>query len=380
MTGVDQDRSWRTRLSSVRSWWGWPPVGIFLGTRVVTAFVAWLAYRERPGVDLWLLLTGWDAAWNRFVAENGYQVIPLGPAVWDPLQALAFFPVLPMVARAVHVVTGLPVPAVGIGVSVACGLAGTVVLWRLITRRFDGEVASDTTLLLLVSPFAFVFSLFYTEGPALLAVALCFVALDRRRWGWAGVAALVAGAIRPNGFLLLVPCLVAAGLAIRDRREWRSLWAPVLAPLGFLAWVAYVAHRTGELTGYFALQRAGWNARVDFGVETTNAVLDLVTFRWGEPDRVLNAAALLVIGGLGLVLALRRRLDPVWIAYAAGVVGLTALNARQASAGRFLLLAFPLFVAFALSIPKRALPTVAAMSAVAMGGLFLASLQTLVTP
>jgi hypothetical protein len=255
-----------------------------------------------------------------------------------------------------------------------------VLLWRLISRRFDDDVASDSLLLLLVSPFAFALSLFYTEGPALLAVAACFLALDRRRWVWAGVAALGAGLIRPNGFLLLVPCAVAAFIAIRHDRRWKALVAPALAPLGFLAWVGYVGHRAGELTGYFTLQREGWGAGVDFGRASAGSVIDLLTLHWVEPDRVLNAAALLGIGVLGLVLAVRRHLDPVWIAYAAAVVVVGIINERQTSAGRFLLLAFPLFVAFALSIPRRALPLVAAMSAVTMGGLFYAALTLRVTP
>jgi hypothetical protein len=354
-------------------------VGLFVGTRIATVFVAWLVYRNQIGARFIDLVTTWDAGWNVLVAEHGYTAQPLGPVVGHPLQSLAFFPVLPMSARAVHTVTGLSVPVAGLVVSIACGLAGTVALWRLVQRRFDGDTASDAVLLMLVAPFAFVFSLFYTEGPALLAVALCFLALDRRRWAWAGLAALAGGLIRPNGFLLLVPCLVAAGLAVRDRREWKALWAPALAPLGFVAWLAYAWHRTGEVTGYFTMQREGWGASIDLGRETLRSVFDLFTLHWTDPDRVLNAAALLV-AVVGLALAWRRRLDPVWIAYAAAVVVLTFVNHRQASGGRFLLLAFPLFVAFALSIPKRVLPLVVAMSAVAMGGLFYAALLYEVTP
>jgi len=313
------------------------------------------------------------------VADRGYVELPLGPVVGNSSQVLAFFPVVPMAARATHAATGLSVEYAGLLVSVLCGLAGTVVLWRLIERRYGHDVASDSVLLLLVAPFAFVFSIFYTEGPALLAVALCLWALDRERWGWAGLAALVGGLIRPNGFLLFVPCLVAALLVIRSRRQWSALVAPALAPLGFLAWVGYVADRTGELTGYFTMQREGWRASVDLGVESVRSILDLVTFHWEEIDRVLNAGMLL-LGAVGLVLAWRRRLGAVWISYAAAVLLLTFVNARQASAGRFLLLAFPLFVAFALSIPKRALPLVIAMSAIAMGGLFYGALMLELTP
>lgn len=367
------------RVEAVRRWWGWPPVGLFLGTRVVTSFVAWLAYVSSGSSSYIGMLTSWDAFWYHRIADQGYGELPVGGMVLHPLQSYAFFPVVPMAARGVHLVTGLSVATSGVVVSMAGGLVGTVALWKLIQRRFGAGVASDSVLLMLVAPFAFVFSLFYTEGPALLAVALCFLALDRKRWFWAGVAAVAAGLIRPNGFLLFVPCAVAAILAVRNDREWKALLAPALAPLGFLAWMGVVAARTGELTGYFTLQRQGLGATVDFGVESGRGIVELLTFQWGTAGRVLNAAALLV-GALGLVLAVRRRLDPTWIAYAAAVIVVTAVNQNQASGGRYLLLAFPIFVAFALAIPKRAYPVVVAMSAVAMGGVFYTVLMLDLTP
>jgi hypothetical protein len=366
-------------VATVRRWWGWPAVGLFIGTRLATALVAWFAQAAEPGRSFFGSITVWDAVWYHRIADQGYVEQPLGPGVLHPLQSYAFFPVVPIMARAVHWVTGLSLAASGVFVSVACGLAGTVALWRLVQRRYGDRVASDSVLLLLVAPYAFVFSIFYTEGPALLAVALCFLALDRRRWTYAGLAALAAGLIRPNGFLLVVPCAVAAFTVIRHDRQWKALIAPLLAPLGFVAWTAVVANRTGELTGYFTLQRDGLGAKVDFGVESMRAVVELLTFQWDGVSRVLNALALLA-GVAGIVIALRRRLDPTWITYAVAVVGITALNQNQASGGRYLLLAFPVFVAFTLAIPKRAYPLVVAMSGVVMGGLFYTVLQLRVTP
>jgi hypothetical protein len=367
------------RVVAVRRWWGWPPVGLFVGTRIATAFVAWLAYLSSGSSSYVNMLTAWDAFWYHRIASQGYGELPVGGAVLHPLQSYAFFPVVPIAARGVHLLTGLSVATSGVVVSMAGGLAGTVALWKLVQRRLGDRVASDSVLLLLVAPFAFVFSLFYTEGPALLAVALCFLALDRKRWFWAGVAAAAAGLIRPNGFLLVVPCALAALLAVRHDRDWKSLVAPALAPVGFLVWIGVVAQRTGELTGYFTLQRQGLGATVDFGAESARGIVELLTFQWGPAGRVLNSAALLV-GALGLTIGIRRRLDPTWLAYAAAVLVVTALNQNQASGGRYLLLAFPLFVAFALAIPKRAYPLVVAMSAVVMGGVFYTVLNLQLTP
>lgn len=363
----------------MRRWWGWPAVGLFVATRLLTYVVAAVVHAREGGGSLLGRLTMWDAVWYDRIAASGYVELPVGGSVLHPQHTYAFFPVVPLLARGVHTVTGLSVEASGIVVSLAGGLAGTVALWRLVQRRFGDRVASSAVLLLMVAPFAFVFSIFYTEGPALLAVALCFLALERRRWLWAGVAALAAGLIRPNGFLLVVPCALAAVTAIRHDRDWKALVAPLLAPLGFVAWVLWVGHQVGELGGYFTLQRVGLGARVDGGAESARAVVELVTFQWDGAGRVLNSVCL-ILGALGLIIAVRRRLDRTWIAYAAAVWAVAAVNHNQASAGRYLLLAFPIFVAFALAIPRRVLPVVAGVSAVAMCAVLTAAIRLDITP
>ena len=336
----------------------------------MTYIVLWVANQNRPTTNLLGLITQWDAGWNSVVAGQGYIEMPdMGTGI-EKFMTLAFFPVVPKCVQALHWATGLTIDRAGLLLCTSTAFAGTLVLWRLIQRRYSEEVATDSVLLLLVSPFAFVLSMFYTEGPTLLMVALCFMALDRKRWFLAGLAALVVGGMRPNGFLIFVPCLVAAVIAFRGQRDWRAFVAPLLAPLGFIAWIAFVWHRTGQPRGYFTIQSQGWGSRFDWGQATLESTIDLVTHQWKSANLVISPLILLVVGVFGLILAYRRRMDWVWFSYAAAVVVLAATNARQGSTGRFLLLAFPLFVAFALSIPKRWLPLVAAMSAVLMGGFF----------
>lgn len=365
-------RSWEWLRSQ---WWTVPAV-LFLAVRMATFVEVWLIHRNRPNENILAILTQWDAGWNATVASQGYvPMVGIGTKV-DQWMTYAFFPIVPRSARVIHEITGYSIEKSGIILSIVCGLAGAIVLWKVIQRRYSDVVASDSLLLLLVAPYAFVFSMFYTEGPTMLFVALCFYALDRRWWIPAGLFALVAGAMRPNGFLLVVPCLVAAVLVLREarpegtRRPWEALVAPVLAPLGFLAWVFWVGHRTGHLLEYFDIQKYGWGASFDFGRETWNSLWGLVFRESQSTNTVMNVVMVLVIGVLGLVLCWRRRVNPVWSSYAIAVVVLTACNERQASAGRFLLLAFPLFVAFALSIPKRWFPLVVGCSAVLMGAFF----------
>ena len=87
-------------------------------------------------------------------------------------------------------------------------------------------------------------------------------------------------------------------------------------PLGFLAWLAYAWHRTGELTGYFTMQREGLG-RLD---RPRSGDLPVRWSTWSRstgPSRTgCSTPRTSSPACIGLVLAVRRRLDPVWIAYA----------------------------------------------------------------
>ena len=61
------------------------------------------------------------------------------------------------------------------------------------------------------------------------------------------------------------------------------------------------------------------------------------------------------------------------LSFAIALVVVTATNEREASGARFLLPAFPLFVAWALEVPKRFFSSVVASSAVLIGALFFVS-------
>ena len=69
----------------------------------------------------------------------------------------------------------------------------------------------------------------------IVLACVCFWFLLEERWLLAGVAAALASATRPNGVALVAACAVAAFIAIRQRRDWWSLVAPLLAPIGFIA-------------------------------------------------------------------------------------------------------------------------------------------------
>jgi hypothetical protein len=132
----DLARPWSRWWEGASGWWGWIPVALFVGTRAATGVVLWLSHRHEPQKPFVDLVTSWDARWNTVVAQSGYIEIPPPSVGGHPLQTLAFLPIVPTAARVVHAITGLREEYAGLLVSGACGLAGAVVLWRLIRDRF----------------------------------------------------------------------------------------------------------------------------------------------------------------------------------------------------------------------------------------------------
>jgi len=356
--------------------WG---LGLFGLARIATMIVAWVAMAARPEQGITEILTDWDGNWNEIAATDLYAPFSSdGPDSLLRWRTLAFFPILPLVTRGLHEITGIGVHVLGPLVSMVVGAAAFAILGKYLFERVGRATAVIAMSLMLFSPNGFVLSMFYTEGLMILFTVLTLKDLDEKRWVRAGVFAALGGLTRPSGFVLVVPCVVATVQHIRkgsteSRRRWTALSAPAIAPVGFLFWVAYVALRTGVTTGYFRLQSEAWGARVDFGRRfLTETWFTLTDVRFDLDVRV-SVLTVLVIGCGGLILGYRQKMPATWLALAATLVVVTVVNERQASGARFILPAFPLFVAWARALPRQVSGAVIGASAAAMGALFLVS-------
>lgn len=355
-------------------------LALFLAARLVTFVIAWLVMAARPDQGITEILTNWDGNWNEIVATDLYRAFENAESSVLRHQTMAFFPLLPLVTRGLHELSGIGIHVVGPLVSMFFGALAFALLGKYLTDKVGRAFATAALVFMLFSPNGFVLSMFYTEGLMILFVVLTMRDLDDERWARAGSWALLGGLTRPTGFVLVVPCLVAAIIHLRspDRTDGaRAVLAPVLAPIGFLAWVVIVAVRTGSPTGYFAIQSEAWGARLDFG----GSFLDGLVGTFVEFDRDLDVRISVVyvaiFGFGGLYLAWKQKMSATWLALASALVVLTVFNARQASGARFLLPAFPLFVAWGRSIRIQWHGVVVAGSAALMGALFFTSVANL---
>jgi hypothetical protein len=299
------------------------------------------------------VFTSWDGNWYLRIVREGYpRSIPPNITYEQEEARAAFFPLYPNLVRAVDVVLPGGDVFAALAVNLLLAVAAVVLVGLLARRLFDIHVAERAMVLFAVFPGSFVLSFAYAEALLIVLAALCFWFLLEERWLLAGVAAALATATRPNGIALVAACLIAAGIAIYRRRDWWALIAPLLAPIGFIAFQVWLGAHTGESAPWWRVQREAWREGTSFGATAISNTLSFLTHPLASPTDALTAASILALG-LGLWCLWRKRLPWPMVVYCAVVIGLMLLPATVTARPRFLFTAFPLFICAAAWWPRR---------------------------
>jgi hypothetical protein len=294
-----------------------------------------------------------DADYYLAIAEHGYPPVLHFPWTGGPVAArVAFFPLFPLLIRLVSYLVGGHYVAAGLIVAVASGAASALGVWALAARVTDRWVADRAVILYCFFPGAMTFGMLYSEPLAVAIAAAALLALVSRRWLLAGVLGAIGTAERPTLLILAVVAGVAALQAIWTRREWRALIAPILTPLGMVAYFGYLGHRYHDYKFWFQAEKAGWDQHIDWGVHS----LRIVT--WTDPKTaqyvVFNVVLIIMfaaaVAGVGLTLAARLPL-PVTL-FGVLVVLASVIAYGQNTKPRFVWSGFTLFIGAAAKLPR----------------------------
>jgi len=342
------------------------PVLVYLASRAGTVLVATAVASDthKPVIDM---LTPWDSSWYLQIARHGYvNHIPSGSG--NPAQSdLGFFPLISLMTRFTHVVTGFDWSISGLVTTFVLGLLAAVAVWWMLRDLFGRAGADRGTALVFFSPGALVLSFIYSEAAIILFVACALIALRRRRWVLAGLCAAVATAADPIGSAAIVPCVVAAWVAIRTRGEWKALAAPLLAPLGIASFFIYLWAHTGSPIEYFRAQRAGWQGGSYFG-GIPGAFNHLFHHFFADPDYAVKAVSVVVVVVL-LVIFFKARPPGTWIGYVLGVLAIGAISPVIGVTPRLILRGFPLLGVVGAKLPPLWFEVVLGLSALCMATL-----------
>jgi hypothetical protein len=199
------------------------------------------------------VLLQWDGAWYKLIATSGYDYGPLK-------ESLRFFPLYPMLARALAWLPGISESLALLLIANACALAvGWIVYAIVMQERDDPALAQKAVWLIYLAPPAFVLAMGYAESLYLLLSGAMLLLLRRQRWWIAAPLGFLAALTRPVGVLLALPAVVEGW----RRRDAKAL-APAIAPaLGLVAYLAWVERKTGSFLTPMRLQndtdlRGGW--------------------------------------------------------------------------------------------------------------------------
>lgn len=288
-------------------------------------------------------LTAWDSYWYLDAAQNGWP----HHLIFTNYNTTGFFPALPLALRAVHAVSGLNWTVTGFLVEAVLEVL-TVLMVSILARRVLGErVGNYAVILFCLFPGAYIFSQVYSEPLFILASAICLYGLHRRWWWMAGLGAALAGATRPTGLVLVGCCGWVALREIWLHRDWWSLVAPAISPVGMLAFLVFLRARTGTPQAYLLTQQHAWSQtftihaipnelKAFFTLHQAYAWVNLLFLLWG-------------VVGLGLLAVHihRRHMPSEWFLFCLGGILVTVTSSFVGFRPRMALMTFPLIFAYA---------------------------------
>ncbi|HUC35725.1 MAG TPA: mannosyltransferase family protein [Acidimicrobiales bacterium] len=367
----------RLRWALATALWPWVVARALVGGSLAIAhelvngahLSAAAAARVREG------LLGWDAGWYESIARHGYA--------GAGHSSLRFFPLFPVLAKAVSVLPGIGAGTAVVVVANLSALGGTAIVAALARHESGDEaLARRAAWLVCLAPPAFTMVMGYAEGTLLLLSAGALWALRTRRWWLAAALGVGAGLCRPIGVLLVVPA------AIEGLREWRgeapaaraARVSAIAGPaVGFGAYLGWVAWRYGGALAPLRIQEEG----VHRGPVS-------------EPFRTLAHDASLLVHGhhlgsalhlpwvvlaVALVVVAFRRWPACYGAFGAAVVAVALTTANLDGFERYAVSGFPLVLAGAsLTASARVERTVLVLAGAGLVGYSLLAFTNLYVP
>ena len=307
----------------------------------------------------------WDSLWFLRAASHGWpSTLPMrhGHVAGN---TAAFFPLFPLTIRWLSQLTGLTLLASGMIISELTGLSAMIGVWLVVRHYADQSSADRATLLVALFPGSFVLSLVYSEGLAITFVAFGILALMRRQWLAAGILGLLATATTPVALAFEVSCLWCAYRAIADDRHWRALVAPVLAPVGFVAYQVWLWWHTGNPAAWRVTERGGWSSYPSIVYP-----IHIVAVFLRDPIATTETGDILFVGTVftvvAAVLAIRSRMPSPALLYGLSAAALGLISAPIGMRPRFIFLAFPLIIAVGTELKGRRYVALVSLSTVLM--------------
>jgi hypothetical protein len=325
----------------------------------------WFAFPELPWLDGW---TRADGGWYWQIAKRGYYFD--GP---NKQSNVAFFPAYGLAMRLFTPVFQHPLIA-GIAITIVCGALVSLLFYRWALMRMDKRTALASLLALLLYPFAYYMcGAVYADALFLAAALGAFLAVESDKPLLAGVLGVLATATRPVGLALVVGLFV---LTVERRitpggpAKWATLramlrapkllelrhWLVLLSPLGLGMFAFYLWYEFGDPYTFVAAEGApGW--ALEPGIPTWfKFEIGKIFSRpgWHRDQLRIAGHLFLTLGGFALIPLVFRKFGWGYGVYVLCVLAIPTISSKDlVGMGRYILAAFPLFVALGSLLAPR---------------------------
>jgi hypothetical protein len=281
---------------------------IFAGIRLLSVAIAAFVLQQGKFSDRHWSLGRWmraaDGGHYLAIAAHGYTY---PPGQLAHASVFSFFPAYPAAMSSLAWLPGVTLFGAGLAVTAIAGLAaagGIATLGMKLTA--DPRISLLMVAIWAVAPTSTVLEMLYAEALFCAVAVWALVALVDRRWLTAAGLTIVAGTVRSTAVALVAAVVVAAAVALleatRTRQRiagwWRPLAAALLAPLGLLGFLGYVAIRTRRLDGWFWIENHTFHMVFDWGTSTLHVLKGVFLDSPSVPEVLV---ALAVIAGASLM-------------------------------------------------------------------------------
>lgn len=355
------------------------PIGLYVVSRIVVWSAILSATYSSGRQKVFAIVLTWDATHFFRIVQSGYELNAYAGTPAHDQQTYAFFPLFPYPLRVFNELFSINSQR---GAAYAfviwttlIGLAAICALWWTTKQIFGDKTAYTTTLLLCFFPGSYILSIPYSEGMLLLFATLALWALHKKYWFRAGVFIFFAGLTRFSAVALLAAAGILALVEIYKHRNWKALIAPAIGSLGIIAYFQYVHHLAGSYSAWFTTQKKGWGQTFDLFAVPRNMKLYLL-----HPSRAADSpnGFVPVVGALILLALLwflwKARLPIEYNVFVIVSLLQITFSPELLPKPRFILSAFPLFIAAAMGIKEKHITNVVAVSAGLLGLLTLMTL------
>ncbi|MBI4039535.1 hypothetical protein HY388_01790 [Candidatus Daviesbacteria bacterium] len=322
------------------------------GKRLITLFVTWkttlflvsacailLSQNSKAFnhfFDYWLM---WDGLHYWQITKDGYT----------SLQETAFFPLLPLLTKALYTIFPFGNILFWGLVLVSLSTVGLVVVfYRLIRLDYEEDIAFRSLVLLLTFPSALFLSAFYTESLFLFLTVSSFYLARQKHWFWASFVCALVTATRPIGIVLAVALIVEYLMSVKfrlKRKNYSWLWL-LVAPLGLVAYSSYLTFAFKNPLAFFIVQSDWQRGLSDYPWQIIYQDI-IQIFQMNPPAPFLLSKLADFISSilfLALLVPVFRKLRLSYFIYAYGVLMVPLLTGVTTSMFRFVLAAFPMFI------------------------------------